>query len=196
MIYIYIYKYDIYVYTRRKWQQRASGAFLPISRWFQQGRPNTASDGLAGVAHTGSSSVDAKRVAFGSIGRCWFEDVEKHFWHTDILDDLVSQREMHLSENVLYNGFGLWDALVWLQQRNENKASSRSSKILQQCQKQQEPRDHTPMQRSKHFTMWACPNICRSDSKKHTGVPTFAYWGFEHVWTLLRQIWSWKAVMT
>ena len=36
----------------------------------QQGRPNTASDGLSGVAHTGSSSVDAKRVAFGTIGRC------------------------------------------------------------------------------------------------------------------------------
>ena len=115
-----------------------------------------------------------------------------HDWHP-----LIWFRNVRCTcENVLYNGFGLWDALVWLQQRNENKASSRSSKILQQGHKQQEPRDHTPMQRSTHFTIWTCPNICHSDSKKHTGVPTFAYWGFEHVWALLRQIWSWKAVMT
>ena len=52
----------------------SSGAFLPFcDLGFQQGRPNTASDGLAGVAHTGASSVD-------DIGRVaskeWLEDVD------------------------------------------------------------------------------------------------------------------------
>ena len=56
------------------------GGFCSFLKWWYatrstQGRPNTASDGLAGVAHTGSSSVVRRGLPLDRL-----EDVDLTYW--------------------------------------------------------------------------------------------------------------------